>query len=129
MRSNLQKKLVKAMTVNHHDYSRLVGKLEARRVNVLKYQGDTTVDFRALKKGVFCTACGERLVRVNRNLFRCGICDETMPILEVAQRLIEEMKILNRSWTLNPVSIQKFSGGQISDFYIRKYVKGGILKY
>ena len=128
VRSNLKKKLSKAMVNNHYDHRKLVDNLESRRLFDLKYQGDAVVDFQSLEKGVFCVGCGERLVRLNRYWFKCGVCSETVHILEAARRVIEEMKILNRCWSLNPVSVQKFSGGQISDFYIRKHMKNKMLE-
>lgn len=128
VRSNLHKKLSKAMVNNHYDHSRMVGNLESRRLFDMKHQGDAVVGFRDLEKGVFCTGCGERLVRLNRNWFKCGKCEDVVPIITVAQRVIDEMSILNKSWILTPTSIQTFSGGQISDFYIRKNLKNTILK-
>ncbi|SOC38073.1 nuclease-like protein [Salinicoccus kekensis] len=129
VRSNLRKKLVKAMTVNHHDHSRLVGNLEARRVTVLKYQGDTTVDFRDIRKGVFCAACGERLVRVNRYKFLCSGCRTPLPVLEVLEQLIVELQILNSSWTVTPALIQKYSNDEISEYCVRNNKKRGLLDY
>lgn len=129
VRSSLHKKLSKAMVRNNYDYSDLVSDLNSRQAHVLKHQRDTTVDFLQLEKGVFCDACGEKLVRMNRNWFRCGECDVEKNILFVVNRLINELKILNSSWTLTPTLISLFSGGTISDFYVRSNLKTHRLKF
>ena len=128
VRSNLKKKLSKGMVNNQYDHSELVRNLESRRVTDLKYQGDALVDFHSLGKGVFCKACGERLIRMNRNWFKCSSCKEVLPIIEVAQRVIDEISILNKSWPLTPTTIQRFSNNQVSDFFIRKHVQSKLLK-
>ena len=129
VRSNLRKKLARAMTTNHHDHSRLVSDLESRRITGLKYQGDTTVDFRELRKGVFCTACGERLVRVNRYKFLCSGCRETFSVLELLKQMILELQILNSSWTVTPALIQKYSNDEISEYSVRDNKKRALLDY
>lgn len=128
VRSNLHKKLTKAMAGNHYDHSRLVSRLEERKVDVVKYQRDTTVEFRALTKGVFCGGCGRKLMRKNRDWFRCGPCETDISILAAAARLVYELKVLNRSWKVTPSLIQAFSDGEISEFYIRSNVKRGRLE-
>lgn len=128
VRSNLHKKLSKAMVNNHYDHGELVANLESRRLFDLKYQGDAVVDFRSLEKGVFCVGCGERLARLNRNWFRCDVCKLDIPILVAVNQLINEIKILNKSWTLTPTLIQIYSGGQISEAYVRFNKKRKIIE-
>lgn len=128
VRSNLHKKLAKAMAGNLHDHSRLISRLEERKIDVVKYQRDTTVGFRELRKGVFCGGCGRKLMRKNRDWFRCGGCEVDIPILDTAARLIRELKVLNRSWKVTPSLIQAFSDGEISEFYVRSNVKRGRLE-
>ncbi|MCD2136603.1 nuclease-related domain-containing protein [Salinicoccus halitifaciens] len=127
VRSNLHKKLSKAMAGNHYDHSRLVSRLEERKIDVVKYQRDTTVEFRELAKGVFCKGCGRKLMRRNRDWFRCAPCGVDIPILDAARRLIHELKVLNRSWKVTPSLVQAFSDGEISEFYVRSNVKRGRL--
>ncbi|SOC37974.1 nuclease-related domain-containing protein [Salinicoccus kekensis] len=127
VRSNLHKKLAKAMAGNHYDHSRLISRLEERKVDVVKHQRDTTVGFRELAKGVFCGGCGRKVTRKNRDWFRCRGCEVDIPILDAAARLIRELKVLNRSWKVTPSLIQAFSDGEISEFYVRSNVKRGRL--
>ena len=127
VRSNLRRKLSKAMVNNHYDYSGLVADLESRHLTVLKHQGDTTVEFRNLDKGVFCVKCGDRLARVNRNRFKCGRCGIDTPILVAANQLINEIKVLNQSWTLTPSLLQLYSDGEISEAYVRANKKRKII--
>ena len=128
VRSNLHKKLAKAMAGNHYDPSRLISRLEDRKADVVKYQRDTTGGFRELAKGVFCGGCGRKVMRKNRDWFRCGDCEVDIPILDAAARLIRELKVLNRSWKVTPSLIQAFSDGEISEFYVRSNVKRGRLE-
>ncbi len=128
VRSNLHKKLAKAMAGNHYDHSRLISKLEERKVDAVKHQRDTTVEFRSLAKGVFCVGCGRKVMRKNRDWFRCEPCESDIPILDAAVRLIRELKVLNRSWKVTPSLIQAFSDGEISEFYVRSNVKRGRLE-
>lgn len=128
VRSNLHKKLSKAMGGNQYDHSHLVSRLESRKVDVMKYQRDTIVEFRELEKGLFCEQCGRKLLRRNRDWFRCAACEVDLPILDATARLIRELKVLNRSWKVTPSLIQTFSDGGISEFYVRSNVKRGRLK-
>lgn len=129
VRSNLRKKLSKAMVSNHYDYSRLVADLESRRLSDLKYQGDTTVEFRKLGKGVFCVKCGDRLVRVNRYKFKCIRCVSELAVLDVLTQLIWELKTLNGTWNITPTLIQRYSNDEISDYCIRSNKKKGLLDF
>ncbi|CAM4226812.1 nuclease-related domain-containing protein [Lacicoccus alkaliphilus] len=129
VRSNLQKKLSKAMMYNHYDHSSLAANLESRRAGVLKYQGDTTVEFRELAKGVFCISCTERLVRVNHYKFKCAKCSEEIPVLDVVKQLIMELGILNRSWTVTPSLIQQYSDHEISEYCVRDNKNRGLLDF
>lgn len=129
VRSNLQKKLSKAMVENHHDYSRLMADLESRQVTASKYQGDTTVDFHTLKKGVFCVKCGERLVRLHRYKLKCIRCLDELSVLDALNQLIIELQTLNRNWIITPSLIQQFSGGEISEYCVRSNRKKRLLDY
>lgn len=129
VRSNLHKKLSKAMVANHYDYSYLLGNLESRRLFDLKYQGDAIVDFRDLKKGVFCKQCGERLRRLHRYKFKCKQCVIESSVLENLNQLIIELNTLNRTWTITPSLIQQYSNGEISEYCIRSNKKKGLLDY
>lgn len=129
VRSNLKKKLSKAMVKNHHDYGELLTDLESRRVFNLKHQGDTVVDFHKLEKGVFCVECGVRLVRLHRYKFKCSKCKCELPVLNVLNQLISELSILNRSWPITPSLIQQYSDGEVSEYCIRSNKKKGLLDY
>src|SRR5699024_1986881 len=114
-----QIKIYKAIEYNYNNNSGMVAYLEYLHLTVLKHQGDTTVEFLNLDKGVFCVKCGDRLARVNRNRFKCGRCGIDTPILVAANQLINEIKVLNQSWTLTPSLLQLYSDGEISEAYVR----------
>lgn len=129
VRSNLKKKLSKAMVNNHYDHNGLVADLESRRLFDLKYQGDAVVDFHGLDKGVFCAGCGERLARLHKYKFKCNKCKSEFTVLNVLNQLIKELNILNRTWPVTPSFIQQYSDGEISEYCIRSNKKKGLLKY
>lgn len=129
IRSNLKKKLSKAMVQNHYDHGALVRDLESRRLSVMKHQGDAVVDFRSLEKGVFCVGCGGRLVRLHRYKFKCNKCKSELTVLNVLNQLIMELNTLNRTWPVTPSLIQQYSNGEISEYCIRSNKKKGLLDY
>src|SRR5699024_10991853 len=81
VRSNLRRKLSKAMVNNHYDYSGLVADLESRHLTVLKHQANTTVAFLNLDKVMCFVKCGARVARLNLNRFKCGRCGIDTPSL------------------------------------------------
>lgn len=125
VRSNLLKKLKKVVWENRFDYSGLVEQLEKSRLPESQYQGEVGVLFEALKPGVFCEECGSRLIRVNLRFFECSKCNINWTALMMLNRLIYELKTLNRNWIITPSLINKFSGKEISESCVRKHKEAG----
>lgn len=119
--SNMRKKLRKVLHPNRYDHSDLIGRLEAERLEESQYQGDVGVLFEELKTGVFCGYCGGQAVRHNQQKFRCLRCDGVWTTLSAIERLIYEIKTLNRTWKMTPTMINRFSGGEISESCVRRH--------
>lgn len=125
VRSNMRKKLRKVLHPNRYDYSDLVGRLEAERLVESQYQGNAGVLFEDLKTGVFCGDCGGSLLKRSNYNYDCVQCAKVWPVLMVVKNLVEEIKVLNRTWKISPSKLHKYSGGAISESCILKYKKAG----
>ena len=123
VRSNMQKKLKKALLENRYDHSELRARLESRRLPESQYQGEVGVLFEELKAGVFCEDCGERFEKISLRYFRCNKCQVKKTTLTILKRLIYELTILNRSWKMTPTVICKYADYSISESCIRKHKK------
>jgi len=123
--SNMRKKLRKVLHSNRYDHSDLIGRLEAERLEESQYQGDVGVVFDKLKTGIFCGDCGGRLMKRSNYNYDCVQCSKVWPVLMVAKNLVEEIKVLNRTWKMSPSKLHKYSGGAISESCILKYKKAG----
>ncbi|CAM4337675.1 nuclease-related domain-containing protein [Lacicoccus alkaliphilus] len=125
VRSNMLKKLRKVLHSNRYNHSDVVGRLETERLVESQYQADVGVLFEDLKTGVFCRDCGGRLLKRSNYNYDCVQCAKVWPVLMVVKNLVEEMKVLNRTWKISPSKLHKYSGGAISESCILKYKKAG----
>lgn len=130
IRTNLNKRLKYLLKPNRYDYSRLVDMLDSRRIFNSAYDSDANVSFDELAGGVFCAGCdNSRLVRKHRDKFVCSGCGMGMTGPEVVQALIDELRVLNSSWTLNSVMLAKYSGNQFDSSTIRRYRLKGYIDF
>lgn len=129
VRSNLLKKLKKVLLENRHDYSRLLERLEARRLPESQYQGEVGILFEELKLGVFCGECGEKLHKKSNYNYFCQSCNQLLPILTVIKQMIYEIRTLNKEWKITASILHKFSKKSISESCMLKYRKTGKIKF
>ncbi|CAM4254884.1 hypothetical protein [Lacicoccus alkaliphilus] len=127
--SSLGKFLDRVIRDNRHSYGDLKAFLESRRLAKSMYDGAVTVGLDELRGGVFCEDCYGEMKRVNRKQFACTDCDAVLDLLGAAQRLVNELRMLNDSWPIDSGVISNYSGRQISSSYIRRQKQLGHLHY
>lgn len=117
------------MRPNRKDYSFFVSAINERRLKISKHATFFKIDLDLLKKGVYCTACDNRMRRTSNYYYTCHGCNLRIRTLDAVKLLIRDLRLLNPEHKIDSGIISRLSGGEISSSVIRKYRMKGLIKF
>ena len=117
------------MRPNRKDYSFFVSAINERRLKISKHATFFKIDLDLLKKGVYCTACDNRMRRTSNYYYTCHGCNLRIRTLDAVKLLIRDLRLLNPEHKITSKLISRLSDGEISSSIIRKYRLNGNIKY
>ncbi len=117
------------MRPNRKDYSFFVSAINERRLKISKHATFFKIDLDLLKKGVYCTACDNRMRRTSNYYYTCYGCNLRIRTLDAVKLLIRDLRLLNPEHKIDSGIISRLSGGEISSSVIRKYRMKGLIKF
>ncbi len=117
------------MRPNRKDYSFFVSAINERRLKISKHATFFKIDLDLLKKGVYCTACDNRMRRTSNYFYTCYGCNLRIRTLDAVKLLIRDLRLLNPEHKIDSGIISRLSGGEISSSVIRKYRMKGLIKF
>lgn len=117
------------MRPNRKDYSFFVSAINERRLKISKHATFFKIDLDLLKKGVYCTACDNRMRRTSNYYYTCHGCNLRIRTLDAVKLLIRDLRLLNPEHKITSKLISRLSDGEISSSVVRKYRINGEIKY
>lgn len=117
------------MRPNRKDYSFFVSAINERRLKISKHATFFKIDLDLLKKGVYCTACDNRMRRTSNYYYTCYGCNLRIRTLDAVKLLIRDLRLLNPEHKIDSGIISRLSGAEISSSVIRKYRMKGLIKF
>ena len=120
-RNTLGKFLVNHMKGNRKNYDFFETAIDERRLKHSKHDHYYDICLNNLKKGVFCPKCYQRMRRISRYRYHCGICLKYVGTVDAIKLLIRDIKSLNPEYKLNSLFLSSLSDNEISSSAIRRH--------
>lgn len=129
MRNTLNKFLVQHMKPNRKNYDFLESFIDERRLLRSRHNQYYEIDLGALKKGVFCPGCKQRLGKISRYRYQCGKCFGYFGTVDAIQLLIRDIRCLNPEFKLDSGFLSRLSNEEISSSAIRRHRLNGSVEF